>query len=40
MIPPMGGKEAVYLSLAVAVMATLYGYTAWAMPHILRFILH
>lgn len=40
MIPQLGGKEAVYLSLALSTMTTLYGYTAWAMPHIIRYLLH
>ena len=39
MIPRMDGKEVVYLSLAISTMTTLYGYTAWAMPHIIRFLL-
>lgn len=40
MIPKLDGTQIIYLSLAVGTIGTLYGYTAWAMPHILRFILH
>jgi len=37
-MPHQDGKHMVYLSLALSTMTTLYGYTAWAMPHIIRFI--
>ena len=40
MIPGLDGKGTIYLSLALSTMVTFYGYTAWAMPHIIRFILH
>jgi len=40
MIPRMDGRQMVYFSLALSTMTTLYGYTAWAMPHIFRLILH
>ena len=39
MMPRMDGKEAVYLALALSTIATIYGYAAFAMPHILRIIL-
>ena len=38
MIPRLDGKQAVYLSLALATMSTIYGYAGWAMPHIMHFI--
>lgn len=38
MVPKMDSKQVIYLSLALSTMTTLYGYTAWAMPHIIRFI--
>jgi hypothetical protein len=40
MIPRLDGPQAVYLALAISTMTTLYGYTAWAMPHIIRLIVH
>jgi hypothetical protein len=41
MTPPrFDGKQMVYLSLALATMSTIYGYTGWAMPHIIRYITH
>ena len=41
MTPPrMDGTQVIYLSLALSTMTTLYGYTAWAMPHIFRYLLH
>jgi hypothetical protein len=40
MMPRMDSKQMVYLSLALGTMNTIYGYTAWAMPHIIRFITH
>lgn len=39
-MPRGGDTHTVYLALALSTMTTLYIYTAWAMPHILRFILH
>ena len=38
MVPRMDNKQVIYLSLALSTMTTIYGYTAWAMPHIIRFI--
>lgn len=39
MIPRMDGRQMVCFSLALGTMTTLYGYTAWAMPHIFHLIL-
>lgn len=40
MMPRMDGPQVIYLSLAMSTIVTIYGYTAWAMPHIIRYILH
>jgi hypothetical protein len=34
----MDGKQLVYLSLAMSTMTVMFGYTKFAMPHIMRWI--
>lgn len=37
-MPQQDGWEMVWLSLAMSTLTTIYGYAAWATPHIIRYL--